>query len=112
MIPSHPSSVPEGRGRTLEMADRNSAEIFSTLFNELASEYGSAVSASEGGYSINVAVESLYRLAKKMWAQTFHYDFAHYQMECDASLIQLDLARRTSEGIEYRTRGLDGWEEA
>jgi hypothetical protein len=91
------------------MADRNSAEIFSILFNKLASEYGSAVSASNGGHSINVAMQSIMRLAKEMWQETYHYDFSHSQLECDASLIMLGLARRSEGEIEYLDKDLETW---
>lgn len=59
------------------MSDRTSAEIFHEIFRMLAQE----ATARDKEY------------AYKIWRIAWQYDFSWVQMECDASLVRLGLAR-------------------
>lgn len=61
------------------MADRRSAELFGTLFEELADGDGPLDRRA---------------LARRLWALAGDFDFSHQQLECDEALTKLGLARR------------------
>lgn len=59
------------------MADRTSARVFGSIFSLLAKN----------------PTEEHKAIAKGIWPLTGEYDFSHYQMNVDASLIELGLAK-------------------
>lgn len=62
--------------RSVLLADRTSAYLFSEIFNYLAAQ------------------ETLDKeFALSMWQQTFEYDFNKYQMYCDEALTKLGLLK-------------------
>ena len=78
------------------MADRSSAELAGLFFSELADK-------------VSRRPNTICSIAESVWKELRNYDFANYQMECDVALIKLGLARRTDDGIEYRTSDLKEW---
>jgi hypothetical protein len=79
------------------MADRNSAEIFGTLFEFISQD----------------PMIPRHELAEKLWSMAQQYDFSWCQMDCDAHLIKLGLAKvgidpeypEDGEGIIYGPTG-------
>jgi hypothetical protein len=67
------------------MADRTSAELFSTIFEALADMQ---------------QTEQIKELTLKLWGMSEAYDFHPYQMSCDDALVKLGLARLVDEGGE------------
>jgi len=85
------------------MADRNSAEIFGSVFTKLArvvNDYDET----------NDTKRTVRRVARDLWGETVRYDFSCYQLECDDDLVLLGLARENDDGIEYAPFDLTGWE--
>lgn len=74
------------------MADRTSAEIFGNLFKRLAEN-----------------PRDLKDLAAAFWGMAQSYDFSNDQMDANAALIKLGLARRVKVGgemeMEYGPEG-------
>lgn len=60
------------------MADRGAAEIFGIIFRKLA---------------VDPTVQHV-RWAKSLWRASFSFDFSPEQMECDATLRKLGLAKK------------------
>lgn len=59
------------------MAARDAAEIFGVVFDLLNDE---------------LSEEDAKRLARRLWPETFRFDFSPYQMGADAALRALNLA--------------------
>lgn len=76
------------------MSDRTSAGIFSEMFTILDESLATAPG--------RIVVE----LARRVWEMTWEHDFAHEQLECDAALVRLGLARHAAPGRprEYADR--------
>lgn len=72
------------------MADRTSAELFGYIFDMLAEE-----------------CERNKERAVRFWQKAREYDFSWYQMDCDAALLKLGLARNSDEGLRYGPDGDD-----
>jgi len=87
------------------MSDSTSPMIFRHLFVKLAQDYVCTTRDLDPD-----ALKYMQEVAEHMWKDTWNYDFHPRSMDCTSSLCILGLARRTSTGIEYRTRQLDGWE--
>lgn len=64
----------------MKVADRESAHLFSMIF-EILAEYPD---------------ERNKALALRFWGLTGGYDFAYQQMECDDALVTLGLAKKIS----------------
>ena len=71
------------------MSDRTSAEIFSTVFEMLAES----------------PTDENKKLARRLWDETFRYDFSESQLDCDDVLVALGLARRRGERVVYKKKG-------
>lgn len=72
------------------MADRNSAEIFGTIFNRLMEIYKSSSTSGDVKQFIWDFSEELYKMTK-------NYDFATYQMDCEKAIDIFDLAELDEE---------------
>lgn len=87
------------------MADRTSAGLFGLFFQQLADDLTLAsadvVHADRREYILT--------LARELWPQIWQYDFSEYQMGADEALIQLGLARKTPEGLQYMNREMTDW---
>lgn len=66
------------------MADRASAELFSSFFRMLAED----------------PTEQHRQMAHRLWRMTRHYDFAPYQLECNDALKALGLARKQVDSVD------------
>lgn len=60
------------------MADRTSAELFSTMFEMLAEN----------------PTDEHKAMALKLWEKQYNFDFSPYQMGCEEALVTLGLAER------------------
>lgn len=92
------------------MADRNSAAIFSLIFQHLAEDIREHAYQATDGQNDNPPRAA----AIKFWQASWQYDFSPEQLDCDEDLIKLGLARRCTdqfgdEAIEYRDSDAKKW---